>query len=246
MNSIIKDEKKINILAFLGFFAWLFIGSIFFIIPIYIIGPKVAGVSFFEYSQNIQLVTEHTYVAGVLGHLFGIAIFVIFFNKIIKQDAKVFKNNWLKFLIIIVVGTGLLYFSDWIMNIIYTALGFGENDTSSNQQGIIDALNGSTKYFVVFYTVILAPIFEEIVFRKFFYGALKQNTKLPVWLIVIIISVVFAGIHVISDIESLVYFPQYFTLALIITAAYAISKENLYVSTGLHFVNNLIAVISLL
>ena len=62
----------------------------------------------------------------------------------------------------------------------------------------------------------------------------------------LIIATAFALLHVMTDIESLVFFPQYFVLSLIITLSYAISKENLFVSTGLHFVNNLMAVIQIL
>ena len=130
------------------------------------------------------------------------------------------------------------------MGIIYEKLGLG-GQTSQNQQGIIDALNGSTVPFVVMYTVILAPIFEEIVFRKLFYTALKKFTKLPSWAIVLIISAAFAFIHV-SDAQSLVFFPQYFVLALLITGAYALTKENLFASIGLHFLNNFVAVLEIL
>jgi len=246
MNEIFKDEKKLNLIAFLGFFSWLFLGSLFFIIPLYIIGPKVSGLPLLEYSSNIKLVTEHSYIPAAIASIFGVFVFIMLFMKTIKLDFINFKQSWIKCILIIVIGSIVLLISTYLMSYIYSLLGFSEDDTSSNQQGIIDALNGSTKYIVIFYTVILAPIFEEIIFRKLFYNALRLNTKLPAWLIVIIISIVFAGIHVISDIESLVFFPQYFVLAFIITGAYAITKENIFVSIGLHFVNNLLAVLEIL
>ena len=114
-----------------------------------------------------------------------------------------------------------------------------------NQEQIVKALQGSTKTFVIIYTVILAPIFEEILFRKLLFTALKKCTKFPIWAIVLIVSTLFAFMHV-SDLESLVFFPQYFVLAVIITTSYAISKENLFVSTGMHFLNNLVAVLEIL
>ena len=246
MNEIFKDEKKLNLIAFLGFFSWLFLGSLFFIIPLYIIGPKVSGLPLLEYLSNIKLVTEHSYIPAAIASIFGVFVFIMLFMKTIKLDFINFKQSWIKCILIIVIGSIVLLISTYLMSYIYSLLGFSEDDTSSNQQGIIDALNGSTKYIVIFYTVILAPIFEEIIFRKLFYNALRLNTKLPAWLIVIIISIVFAGIHVISDIESLVFFPQYFVLAFIITGAYAITKENIFVSIGLHFVNNLLAVLEIL
>lgn len=245
MNNVDRSTKAFNIVSFLIGLGWLFLGSSLLAFPLYIIGPKVSGLPFEEYIQNIQLVTEHSYVVACVAHVVGIIFFVLFFKTVIKDDAKLFKNKVLKSIVIIVAGSILLYFSSWLLDIIYKALGFSENDTSANQQAIVDALNGSTKYFVIFYTVILAPIFEEIVFRKLFYNALK-SVKLPVWAIVLIIASAFALLHVMTDIESLVFFPQYFVLSLIITLSYAISKENLFVSTGLHFVNNLMAVIQIL
>lgn len=246
MKEYLREEKRLNLISFLGFFSWLFLGSILFIIPLYVIGPKVSGLSLFEYLSNIQLVTEHTYVPAAIASVFGIFVFIMLFLKTIKTDAINFKNKWIKCIIVIIAGFILLLVSNYLMGYIYELLGFGEDDTSSNQQGIIDALNGSTKYVVIFYTIILAPIFEEIIFRKLFYNTLKMNTKLPAWAIVLIISAVFAGIHVISDIESLVFFPQYFVLAFIITGAYALTKENIFVSIGLHFLNNLLAILEIL
>ena len=49
-----------------------------------------------------------------------------------------------------------------------------------------------------------------------------------------------------TDIDSLVFFPQYFVLSLVITIAYAITKENLFASMGLHFLNNVLAVLEIL
>ena len=236
--------EKFDLISALAFFAWLFLGASLFAVPLMIIAPLILNMSPEEYASNVQLVTEHSYIVGVIAHILGIVAFVLLYKKIIKQDAVNFKSNWIKYIIIIVVGFVLLYLSNYLMGYLYELLGLG-GKTSQNQQGIIDALHGSTVPFVIIYTVILAPIFEEIVFRKLFFTALKKYTKLPIWAIVLIISAVFAFIHV-SDLESLVFFPQYFVLALLITGAYAIAKENLFVSTGLHFLNNIVAVLEIL
>ena len=231
--------KPFDLFAFLSFFAWLFLGPSIFAVPLLMIAPLIMGISTEEYLAT-GLLNEHQYIVAVLSHILGIVGFVLLYKKTIKTDCKNFVSKLWLFLIIIFVGFGLLYASNYLMSWLYNELGLG-GQTSQNQQGIIDALHGSTAPFVIIYTVILAPIFEEIVFRKLFYTVLKKYTKIPVWAIVIIISSVFAFIHV-SDLESLVFFPQYFVLALIITGAYAITKENLIVSTGLHFLNNIVAV----
>lgn len=246
MINYLKEEKRLNLVAFLGFFAWLMLGTLFFMIPFYVIGPKVSGLSFIEYASNMELIIQHNYYPNAVANIFAIFVFIILFYQTIKLDIINFKQKWIKCVLVIIIGTIVLYASSYLMNNIYSLLGFGEDETSSNQQIIVKSLNSPAKYMVIFFTVILAPIFEEIIFRKLFYNSLRMNTKLPVWAIVLIISTVFAGIHVITDIESLVFFPQYFVLALIITGAYAITKENIFVSIGLHFANNVIAVLEIL
>lgn len=238
-----ERTKQFDLVSFLGFLAWMFLGASLFAVPLLMIAPVIMGMSSEDYLAS-GLLNEHQYIVAVLSHTLGVILFVFLYKKTIKDDFKNFISKWWKFLIVIIVGFGLLYLSNYLMGIIYEKLGLG-GQTSQNQQGIIDALNGSTVPFVVMYTVILAPIFEEIVFRKLFYTALKKFTKLPSWAIVLIISAAFAFIHV-SDAQSLVFFPQYFVLALLITGAYALTKENLFVSIGLHFLNNFVAVLEIL
>lgn len=239
-----RFEKRKNLIAFLSFFSWLFLGASLLAIPMFMIAPAILGIPMEDYLTDTKLITEHTYIPAVIANTAAVIVYVILFKKVIKNDGNNFKTNWWKFLLLIVIGFVLLLVSNYVMTIIYNALGY-KDQTSQNQQAIIDALNGSTKPFVIIYTIILAPIFEEIVFRKLFYTSLRQYTKLPAWAIVLIISAVFAFIHV-TDFESLVFFPQYFVLALIITGAYAISKENLLVSIGLHFLNNFLAILEIL
>ncbi len=238
-----EKSRQFDLISFLGFFGWLFLGASLFAVPMFIIAPMVLDIPYDEYLSNMQLVTEHTYIPATIAHILGIALFAILYRKVIKEDLINFKNKWWQYLLIIFGAFGLLFLSNILMNIIYQSLGI--TDTSNNQESIIAALTGSTKPFVIVYTVILAPIFEEVVFRKLFYNCLKKYTKLPIWAIVLIISAVFAFVHV-SDLESLMFFPQYFVLALIITATYAITKENLLACIGLHFLNNLWAVLEIL
>lgn len=239
-------ERNIrSIFEFAIGFVWLFLGSVLFIIPMISIGARVSDLPLMDFLKNIDLLNSYSTVASCVGHLLGITIFAILFANLIKSDFLSFKKQWIKNIIIIIVGFALLYGASILLNYIYSLFGFKEDDTSANQEMIIKILHSSGRVYMIIYSLILAPILEEIVFRKLLYKALKENTKLPVWAIVLIISIVFAFIHV-SDFESLVYFPQYFVLAIIITGSYAISKENLFVSTGLHFLNNLSSVLEIL
>ncbi len=247
MNEQIRIFKKFDdgttyLMAFLIAFSWLLIGSTLFMIPMIVIGANKEGLSLVDYAQSSDLILVHSFVAQLVSQIIAIGIFGYFFFSICKKDFHNFKKHWIYYSIIIIVGflllVGLNYFSDWI----YTLLGLGE-ETSTNQKTIIDALNSNIKILVIIGTVICASIFEEIVFRKFLYGFFKHKTKLPAWVIVIIISIIFAGMHVISDFDSLAFFPAYFGLAFIITGAYALTRENIFVAIGMHFLNNLLSVV---
>ena len=68
--------------------------------------------------------------------------------------------------------------------------------------------------------MVVAPIFEELIFRKFLIGYLKNKTKLPNYAIYLISATLFAGIHVLNGIDDLIFFPMYFALSFVITLSY--------------------------
>ena len=251
--------EKFDLISALAFFAWLFLGASLFAVPLMIIAPLILNMSPEEYASNVQLVTEHSYIVGVIAHILGIVAFVLLYKKIIKQDAVNFKSNWIKYIIIIVVGFVLLYLSNYLMGYLYELLGLG-GKTSQNQQGIIDALHGSTVPFVIIYTVILAPIFEEIVFRKCLFGLFKKNTMKTV----ILSAIIFAGIHTIPTciemIPSLftgdakftdlylefIYIFQYIGQAFALAFVYHKTKGNIIPCIMIHFLNNFISILGTL
>lgn len=244
MNQRINNEKTNSLMAFLSFFSWLLLGSSLFTIPLVVIGSQKTGLTIDEYANNMDLVNLHSYFPSTISQILAIIAFVVLFKKIVIDDAKQFKEKLLKYIIIIVVAAALMYCAMLLVDFIYEKIGLGD-ETSKNQEHIINALHGKQNYIVIIYTIIIAPIIEEVIFRKLLFNTLKQYTKIPVWGIVVIISAVFAFIHV-TDMESFKFFPVYFVPAFIITSAYAMTKENLYVSIGLHSINNFISVLEIL
>ena len=77
MINYLKEEKRLNLVAFLGFFAWLMLGTLFFMIPFYVIGPKVSGLSFIEYASNMELIIQHNYYPNAVANIFAIFVFII-------------------------------------------------------------------------------------------------------------------------------------------------------------------------
>lgn len=237
-----ENNVKFDTLSFLLFLAWVLLGASLLSYPLLLIGPMITNLSLEEYKETVFM--SHTYIPACIAGIIGIVAYCILYRKSIVKDGFNFKNKWWKYIILILASAAILYYLNVFFEFIYPLLGVPKDETSQNQQAIIDALNGSTKIFVIIYTVIVAPIIEEIVFRKLFYNVLKRYTKLPVWAIVLIISFVFAFIHV-SDLASIKFLPQYFVLAFVITGVYAITKENIFASISLHGINNLIAVLQI-
>lgn len=67
-------------------------------------------------------------------------------------------------------------------------------DTDQVQQTGFDNLARQHEYLLAFLTlVVIAPIAEEILFRGYLYGKLRKSA--PIWLAVIITSVLFGTVH---------------------------------------------------
>ncbi len=234
-NPIVQLESK-YLVAFLLSFAWLLVGPVLFIIPL-MMQSQI---------ENGQIIMDGsgTFVLSNVANLIALAIIVGIFYPILLNDLKKWKKDWWKNILYILVAFFLILGFNQLFGYLYKV--FKIEGTSDNQQIIVDAMTGSKAIYVILYSVLLAPVFEEIVFRKFLYGFLRIRFKLPAWLCVLLTSIVFALIHVVSDFESLKFFFEYFALALVITTVYAISKENVFASIGAHFLNNLFGVIELL
>ncbi len=227
---------KQYLITFLVALIWLFVGASFFILPIVF---KYKGTNF-----DINNLEGELFLLSSIASLLGIGVIVSLFFKQFKDDIFSWKKNWLKNIIIIIVGIGIIIGSSYLFEFIYSCLNI--EGTSENQNIIVNALKSSDMGYVVIYSVILAPIFEEIVFRKLLFSTLRKNTKFPLWACVLVSAVFFALIHVVSDLQSMVFFFEYFALALVISSSYALSNENIYVTILLHFLNNLISLLMIL
>lgn len=194
--------------------------------------------------------------------------------KFFKHDIIKFGQNLKKNLLIIFIGCIAIIVSTYIVNIIITIILLignkvgiigdkyvDPNATSENQQLIISMMTNSfySAILTIIPTVIMAPILEEIVFRKALFGL---SNKLPI-LRVFIVSIIFASIHVTSGILTnslnvligtdtidsvlveMIYFFSYFSGALILSFAYYLSDYNILVTIAIHFFNNLISTLEI-
>ena len=138
-----------------------------------------------------------------------------------KSDlAEVFERNVFREIMIITIlnvflSYGLLYFSDYILNI-FPAFDFSYSITGV---GLIA-------------TIIISPISEELIFRGVFLNRLKL--VVPTVFAVLISSLLFASLHSFGSITSAFIFGMCMAILYLKT-------DNVFVAIFAHFLNNLIA-----
>ncbi|MDD4000135.1 MAG: CPBP family intramembrane metalloprotease [Bacilli bacterium] len=158
-------------------------------------------------------------------------IMIIFLRKDLANSWLEFKSNWKSNLLTIIFGFVIIYLLNYAMVLIYDLLGV--SGTSENQETIISSLESSTAILMVLTVMLLAPFVEEILFRKLLYGVIEVKFRLKPIFAVIISAIIFSALHAVD-----IFFFQYFTMALVLCTTYALSKNNIYVPIGIHFLNN--------
>lgn len=244
------NDGKMYLLLFLGALLFTTIGIYLFIIPLSSSFsshfPDVAGYLRAGYPDS-RIIYENIFgiasvVPQVVAYIFFVCISIIIAPNIYILDYKKTKSDFLKFIILVVVFSIVMYVTNLITNIIYILL--GNTSTSANQLAIYGMLNSSASAVTVLLVVVLAPIVEELIFRKFLFGFFNETLHLNDWLAMICSAIVFALIHVSSSVSELVYFPMYFVMALALVGAYVVSKKNIYVTICVHIINNLVSVLA--
>ncbi len=237
------SDKYYYLFGFIIGLLFIEVAAVFFMGPIISkIGLSNANsteinMAIYEYQGFIASVTE----------IIGIALIAIFFRKVIVDDFKSLKDNWLTTLIIIVLGCGLIFGMNYLFNFIYTKMNITES--SENQEAIIFALTGKGKWMMILDVAILAPIFEEFVFRKFLFGYLNK-TKIPKIASILIVGLVFSLIHCLTEDftnpVTYLYLANYFSLTIVLIFGYLTSNSNVYASIAIHMFNNILSVVAYL
>ena len=172
---------------------------------------------------KVSLVRDKTYliiglIAPILFLLYGnisILLLVLYYafnlpNKFYLDKGSL-KNTFLGFIAIMPIIFTLSFLSKLILH------------EFSEQEMVIELKKDIYKNFLTnfFVILIIAPIFEEIVFRGLFYKALKNFT--PFIQASLISSIVFALIH-----KNILSFTILFTLSLFLTWIYERTNSILY------------------
>lgn len=190
------------------------------------------------------------YNAYAFEQVYEIVFFVVlisFFYKFeyLTDIRRFFTEGFRNFFL--VIGFYLLLFFASIVFSVLAGYFFPVQGAPANQQ-IIDTLSGnpSTRIWIILSAVIGAPIIEEFGFRFLLVGRLLY--RLPVYLIVILGTLIFSFMHAIAATDPNQFFHDlisYSGASLVFVVAY-LKNKNIVFTMSLHFLNNLIAFLPLL
>lgn len=236
------DNGNFYLLAFLiGFALFILLQNIVMIVAMGIMENKYPG-----FIQDFQaavsdmknmptLMTDRMWAVQNLSQFIGnfllAIIMIVFLRKSFAWDWKRFKSEWKSNVLTIIFGFVIIYVLNIIMVMIYNLLQIPGDST--NQQIIEAAINSNTGIYMFLSVLLLAPFIEEIIFRKLLFGTVEEKFRLRPIFAILISGVIFAGMHA-TDI----FFFQYFPMALVLCVTYALSKNNIFVAIGIHFLNN--------
>ena len=269
---IFKEYKYLFILLG-GLFLFLF-GSVFGLIMAYIICGKGMGMESFSkiisyfgsyysdvvlengevasqfvqnYFANNPQDLETAKYANILIQVFAYIPLLIFFAIFLIRDfindfidfGKDTKKNFLK----ILMWFGILYAASYAIALVYQILNItGQSDNESLLTLMMDS---DAKILFLITIVIIGPFVEEVLYRKLIFDTVEKTFKLKPIFAIVISVLIFALIHV-ADPENIIYVFQYIAMAIPITLSYHLSKNNLFVSYGVHVCNNLLVAIGYL
>lgn len=170
-----------------------------------------------------------------------LSTFVITF-PILRVAHERFTSQPLKHLKIAVLTFPMLLTSSLILNfLIAQFLGL----FTSGNQAQIESLFQDYPSLVIFQALIYAPLLEELVFRGYIFGSLRKHSK---WLAFLISSLLFGTAHLLTGASfawtDLWFLPVYSVMGYFLALAYERSGS-LYTPMLVHFLNNLVGILSL-
>lgn len=157
--------------------------------------------------SDAEFITVNTISNGGF-YLFATVVMILLFLSVWKDQVQDFWARKKDLLVYVVIGVIGMFVALTLIGNIMIWLGYTE--TPENQQIIDNQLNGSAFDIatLVIFTVLLAPIVEELVFRYAGFGILKRIFKRPIpWLQIVLSALIFGSIHLtIGEYMPLMYY----------------------------------------
>ena len=175
-----------------------------------------------------------------VGYAVALAFVIFFMRGFLKEDFNKLKEKKMYYLILIPVAAilfcGIALLIDFLVGLLVP---------SSNNQSTIEFIIKNGGAFPMIASVLLAPILEELIYRKAIFTLCKPYGVIAGY----ILSIVFFVLpHMLSSDMSnigvwLLQCIPYFVSAFMLAFIYHKSNNNIYASISAHMLNNIIAVI---
>lgn len=163
-------------------------------------------------------------------------ILLFIYRKELSEELKDFKENYKKYLskniIIYLLGIFLMFISSLVINKI-------TNQSLPDNEEKVRLLIKEFPLYMIFSTVIYAPLVEELIFRKSLRNILKYK-----YLFIIVCGLLFGILHIsnFKDINEVLYSIPYIIMG--IDFAYIYYKtNNIFTTIAFHLCHNLILLI---
>jgi len=181
-------------------------------------------------TETLPMLAKVIYMTCFQVALIGIIAYI--FRKDLKENLEDLKKNhqnyFKEYLKYWFIALALMMFC----NLIIMSLNSG--DMANNEEAIREMFS-DTPIYTFISAVIIAPLLEELVFRKSFRYMFSSNT-----LFIIVSGLVFGAFHVVGSFETLfdlIYIIPYSVPGWVF--AYVLVKsKNIFVPIGLHFLHN--------
>jgi len=195
----------------------------------------------YEFTYGFDESSMFYTVVGFLPVFITGSLFLFIDKAAFSYDWQRFKKIWKKQLGQIVTGFFMVYASLLVAQFILIELGV--DTTSENELTIQGLFNNSNPFQLLMLFLLLCvftPITEEIVFRKILYNFVQPRTSNAI--AILVSGAVFGLMHVISYGDFIQAIPYVF-MGLTFGFIYYRSKKNIFVTMGVHFLNNFVSYI---
>ncbi len=215
-----KKERVLEICKGLVTFLIFYFSSYLQVIPIALFNIDVNNYT----ASDLAIVNTFTDLILVL-------ILIVLYFKELKKEFKTFKNSWK-----LNMDTAFKYWFIGLMIMCISNIAIGlitDLSTSSNEQAVQTLVN-STPYLMLFTAGILAPIAEELTFRKGVSKIFKNK-----WIYATASGLIFGLLHVIGsgNILEYLYVIPYGSLGFFFALTYYDTKS-IYPSIIMHAIHN--------
>lgn len=180
------------------------------------------------------------YTSTALSSITNVILALFLFGDHLKEEWARFKTQttlkkilWLSFLLFIIN----VFARTILMTLFEPYLDL--ESLGMNQQALEEMQTQINPLLFIFFTVISAPLVEELVFRESLNGWVNKANRTLVVIMWIVSTLLFAGAHVLSLQDFLIYLP----LSISLLYMYVKFDRNIWGSISFHLVNNALSVI---